>query len=284
MDYVVVLCIVGGLAIFMHADATHSAVFNPIGVLMLTVSLTCDGMISNMSETIMARHGVGQDEFIFRMYSIALVAITGAAALRGDLQAGLAWMAQPGTFDEVSKNVPVDERSWSVLGKTVVMILFSSMGFFGSSCSAAITKMFGALTMSITSTARKATTLFLSFFLFNNECTFEHIAGIVIFMTALTTKSLRRRSHSNRPRRSTQKLRDSNGISRDDQLELVRLLSEESNEGDVLPVPSASNRPSSPHHRRTVVPVSGSPHFSVPSPGDVIPPRGSRRQHGYHVV
>ena len=80
----------------------------------------------------------------------------------------------------------------------MVMILFSSMGFFGSSCSAAITKNFGALTMSITSTARKATTLFLSFFLFDNECTFEHITGVVIFIAALTAKSLRRKNDAKR--------------------------------------------------------------------------------------
>lgn len=68
------------------------------------------------------------------------------------------------------------------------------MGFFGSSCSAAITKNFGALTMSITSTARKATTLFLSFMFFDNECTLEHLTGIVVFICALTAKSLRRKN------------------------------------------------------------------------------------------
>lgn len=76
--------------------------------------------------------------------------------------------------------------------------LFSSMGFFGSSCSAAITKNFGALTMSITSTARKATTLFLSFMLFDNTCTLEHVAGIVVFISALTAKSLRRKNKRRR--------------------------------------------------------------------------------------
>lgn len=35
MDYFVVLCMVLGLAIFMHADANSSAVFQPIGVMML---------------------------------------------------------------------------------------------------------------------------------------------------------------------------------------------------------------------------------------------------------
>jgi hypothetical protein len=35
MDYFVVLCMVAGLIIFMHADANSSAVFQPIGVIML---------------------------------------------------------------------------------------------------------------------------------------------------------------------------------------------------------------------------------------------------------
>jgi hypothetical protein len=141
------------------------------------------------------------------MYSIALVAITAAAAWKGDLQQGLVWMTQPGTFDELS--LPVEQRTWSVSGKLLCLVVFSSMGFFGSSCSAAITKNFGALTMSITSTARKAMTLFLSFFLFGNVCTGEHLIGIVVFIAALTAKSLRRRGgdgkgkHRRRKHRAT---------------------------------------------------------------------------------
>jgi solute carrier family 35 (adenosine 3'-phospho 5'-phosphosulfate transporter), member B3 len=192
-DYFVVLCMVVGLAIFMHADATSSAVFQPLGVIMLTVSLLCDGAITNLGESVMKNYGVGQDEFIFRMYSIALVAITAAAAAKGDLQLGMIWLMQPGTYDEMQQGVSAEEATWSVAGKITVIVLFSSMGFFGSSCSAAITKNFGALTMSITSTARKASGLFLSFFLFNNVCTLEHICGVVIFIVALTAKSLRRR-------------------------------------------------------------------------------------------
>eukprot|EP00934_Nitzschia_sp_Nitz4_P001869 Nitzschia sp. Nitz4//scaffold64_size103689//45105//46723//NITZ4_004433-RA/size103689-snap-gene-0.114-mRNA-1//1//CDS//3329556121//1869//frame0 len=203
MDYFVVLCMVAGLAIFMHADANSSAVFEPLGVIMLTVSLICDGAITNMSENIMNQYGVGQDEFIFRMYSIALIAITAAAIAKGDMRDGIVWILEPGTYAEQQSNVPLEERSWSSTGKIGTMIVFSSMGFFGSSCSAAITKNFGALTMSITSTARKATTLFLSFLLFDNTCTMEHIVGIVVFISALTAKSLRRKDkhrHSHLPR------------------------------------------------------------------------------------
>ena len=187
MDYLMVVLMVTGLAIFMHADANSSAVFNSLGIVMLTVSLLCDGAISNMSETIMNQFGVGQDEFIFRMYSIALIAITAAAAIQGDLVEGFYFLMQPGTYAEM--DLPLEERTWTVSGKWAVFILFSTMGFFGSSCSAAITKHFGALTMSITSTARKATTLFLSFAVFENECTREHVVGIVLFIVSLIWKS-----------------------------------------------------------------------------------------------
>jgi UAA transporter family len=39
MDYMIVLCMVTGLAIFMHADANSSAVFQPAGVVMLVSNL-----------------------------------------------------------------------------------------------------------------------------------------------------------------------------------------------------------------------------------------------------
>ena len=158
----------------------------------------CDGAITNMSERIMNQYNVGQDEFIFRMYSIALIAIVAATATKGDLTEGIAWILQPGTYDEQQQNIPIEDRSWSSSQKIMVMILFSSMGFFGSSCAAAITKQFGALSMSITSVSRKATTLFLSFLLFDNECTYQHIIGIIIFISALTIKSIRRKNKKRR--------------------------------------------------------------------------------------
>jgi UAA transporter family len=61
-DYAIVVCMCVGLALFMHADATSSAVFHHMGVIMLIVSLVCDGAITNMSESIMKQFGVGQDE------------------------------------------------------------------------------------------------------------------------------------------------------------------------------------------------------------------------------
>jgi adenosine 3'-phospho 5'-phosphosulfate transporter B3 len=189
IDYLVVLLMVSGLVIFMHADANSSAIFQPIGIMMLLTSLLCDGAINNMSEAIMTQYNVGQDEFIYNLYSIAVIGIIGAAMLRGDFKDGFNYILTPGTLEEIQSNSEI--RSWSVTSKCIVIFLFSSTGFFGSSCSALITKEFGALTMSITSTARKAMTLFISFFMFKNVCTLEHVSGIFLFITALVAKSFR---------------------------------------------------------------------------------------------
>jgi solute carrier family 35 (adenosine 3'-phospho 5'-phosphosulfate transporter), member B3 len=203
-DYTIVLFMVIGLGSFLHADSQSSAVFEVRGVLMLTISLLCDGMICNVSETILKQYNVSPDEFIFRLYSVSLVCIAIAAAVNGDLYKGVVWSVHDGTYDEYlqmtnhnSDNTAANTTihpTYSAWSKLSIMILFSSMGFFGSSCSAAITKNFGALTMSITSTARKATTLFLSFGLFtDNVCTFEHVFGMFVFMTALLAKSTNRK-------------------------------------------------------------------------------------------
>mmetsp|Transcript_287 Transcript_287/g.708 ORF Transcript_287/g.708 Transcript_287/m.708 type:complete len:512 (-) Transcript_287:178-1713(-) len=236
-DYAIVLCMVVGLAIFMHADATSSAVFEPLGVILLMVSLTCDGAITNMSERIMTQYGVGQDEFIFRMYSIALIAIAGAAAVKGDLTEGVIWILQPGTYEQVQNNIPLEERSYSSSSKIILIILFSSMGFFGSSCAAAITKNFGALAMSITSTARKATTLFLSFLLFDNKCTLQHIVGIFVFISALTAKSVRRKNKRRKGKTGDKSARSRSRRKRPTDLEVgvVRSRSSSSNRSEDVP-------------------------------------------------
>merc|ERR1719245_889727 len=177
-----------GLSVFMHADCKTSAIFQPIGVCMLIISLMCDGAVTNVSEAIMNKYHVGQDEYIFNMYSIALVAISVAAACKGELTQGIQFLLVPGTYDEILNH---DAPTWTVGMKIFTIFSFSTLGFFASSCSAAITKHFGALTMSITSTARKATTLFLSFMLFPNKCTLEHIFGILVFILALLGKSIK---------------------------------------------------------------------------------------------
>ena len=203
VDFIIVGLMVTGLAIFFHADFHTSAVFHPMGIMMLCISLLCDGAISNFSETLMNQYNVGQDEYIFRLYSIATIFIGLATCVTGDLFAGIHYLTHHGTYHEIEAGlVP----TWSIPWKIITLVLLSTSGFLSSSCSALITKSFGALTSSITSTARKAATIFLSFALFpNNKCTLEHLFGIFFFITSLVTKSLRHGKRKNSSSSSSSK-------------------------------------------------------------------------------
>lgn len=164
-------------------------------------SLISDGAISNVSESIMSQYGICQDEYVFCIYSLSTICIFVASLLKGDLFHGIQFLSMPGTMEEIESG---QDPTWSIGGKITTLILFSTFGFFGSSCAAAITKEFGALTMSITSTARKATTLFFSFLLFPNNCTLEHVFGIIIFLSSLVTKAIIRGKSSTKSDKTSQ--------------------------------------------------------------------------------
>lgn len=65
-------------------------------------------------------------------------------------------------------------------------MLFASAGFLGVSCVGALTKRFGALPSAITTTARKAVTLLLSFVVFPNKpFSLQHGIGSAVFIFGL---------------------------------------------------------------------------------------------------
>lgn len=71
---------------------------------------------------------------------------------------------------------------WSILA----VMLFAGAGFLGVSCVAALTKRFGALHSAITTTARKAVTLLLSFLVFPDKpFSVQHGVGAAVFILGL---------------------------------------------------------------------------------------------------
>ena len=139
----------------------------------------------------MNSYKLSQDEFQLSIYSASFLLTFGAASLKGELSTGIKYFfLQPGTVSEIDSEIS-ENTLWTIRMKTLVLILFTLFGLCGSSCAGAITKRFGALSMSITSTARKAVTLFISLTLpgFHNKCTKEHIIGIAIFLGALVLKN-----------------------------------------------------------------------------------------------
>lgn len=69
------------------------------------------------------------------------------------------------------------------------VMVFCGAGFMGGSCAAALTKRFGALHSAITTTARKAVTLLLSFVIFQKAISVQHGVGAGIFMFGLVVSA-----------------------------------------------------------------------------------------------
>jgi hypothetical protein len=102
------------------------------------------------------------------------------------------FLMTPGTIPEIESGEDISDTIWTVKRKAITLLMFGTTGIMGASCLGAITKRFGALSMTLTSTARKATTLFLSFAIFNNTCTSEHIVGVSLFLSGLIMKTFNR--------------------------------------------------------------------------------------------
>ena len=145
-------------------------------------------MVNNLSENIMNKYNVGQDEFLFQLYLVAFIITTFVAYISGDLKSGLTqFLFHNGTYNEI---INEDTPTYFATCKIASIVTFTIMGFIGSSSAAALTKNFGALVMSITGTVRKSLTLFLSLLLYNNSsCTMEHGVGIFVFLFGLGVKS-----------------------------------------------------------------------------------------------
>ena len=146
----------------------------------------------------MEEYSLSQDDFHSRLYVVSLVATLVAAHCRHELLEGIdMFLLQPGTIPEIEYGAT--EFTWSIPQKATVLILFSTSGIMGASCLGAITKRFGCLSMALTSTARKGTTLFLSFALFQNKCTPQHLVGVTLFMTAMVIKNLFKEQMTSKP-------------------------------------------------------------------------------------
>mmetsp|Transcript_42270 Transcript_42270/g.112871 ORF Transcript_42270/g.112871 Transcript_42270/m.112871 type:complete len:135 (+) Transcript_42270:117-521(+) len=74
----------------------------------------------------------------------------------------------------------------------IVIFIYAACGFCGVSCVAALTKRFGALTAALTTTARKAITILLSFLIFPKPFVFGHACGAVLFISGLLARSRQR--------------------------------------------------------------------------------------------
>jgi drug/metabolite transporter (DMT)-like permease len=171
-DYLVVALLSLGLACFMRADVKVSPAFHPLGILFICMALAVDAAIVNLQEFTLRKYDASHDELIFYSYGIGSLFLALYCLPSLELWEGVTFLRQEGAQ------------------ATACLVLFCSCGYFGVTCVAALTKKFGALVSTMTTTARKALTLFLSFFLFPKPATPMHVLGGLLFVVGLGIKAV----------------------------------------------------------------------------------------------
>eukprot|EP00752_Nemacystus_decipiens_P008024 g7170.t1 len=189
-DCGIVCLIVVGLATFMNAEARSSAVSETptslLGVACISLALVIDAANINIQEEVMNRYASCQDELIMFSYLCGTVYVASFCVFSGELVPGIVFLHSKGF--------------WAI----GAVMLYCGSGFLGGSCAVALTKRFGALHSAITTTARKAVTLMLSFAYFQKAFTPQHLVGASVFMVGLMAKIFGKGSNSKGAARSSE--------------------------------------------------------------------------------
>lgn len=171
-QYLVMFVLVSGLVVFMQADAITSPEFNPLGVVLVVFSLMVDAGTINLQEYVFTHFHTDEEEMIFFSYAGGSCLLLLICMATGEMNQGLSFLQRKGDTTHVM----------------LIIIMFAACGFCGVSCVAALTKRFGALTASLTTTARKAVTIMLSFALFPKPVAPGHVIGAFLFSAGLVCK------------------------------------------------------------------------------------------------
>lgn len=133
---------------------------------------------------------MSQDQFQLSIYSISFLAMLVATILKGEFYSGIQnFFILPGTITEITAlHHYQEELTWTASRNLIVMLFFTLTGLLGSFFAVALTKQFGALSTSIVSTNRKATTLLLSFMTpgFHNKCTWQYVIGMIVLLSGVS--------------------------------------------------------------------------------------------------
>mmetsp|Transcript_18604 Transcript_18604/g.22063 ORF Transcript_18604/g.22063 Transcript_18604/m.22063 type:complete len:412 (+) Transcript_18604:95-1330(+) len=176
MEWIAMFLLVSGLIIFMQADMHTSPDMNPMGVILIVLSLLLDAGILNIQEYCFSTFGCDEDELVMASYSGGSIALLLLCIGTGELKSAITFIKSP----------MVGSAGYALTS----LIALSTCGFCGVVCVTALTRRFGALIAALTTTVRKALTLVISFTLFPNPVEIGHIFGGIIFIIGILIKAM----------------------------------------------------------------------------------------------
>lgn len=173
VEYVCAAAISAGLVMFAAADWKLTPTFNPIGIVLVSLSVVADSVLPNAQEKLF-RLGSSRLEVTLYTNFFTLVAMTCITLFTGDLLGIL---------------------RHAIADKTLAlfMVVFTAISYIAISTYMQIVKRFGGVTAVLLATARKGMTLVLSFLLFPKEFSWYYAAGALLVLGGLLLVSLVKR-------------------------------------------------------------------------------------------
>ncbi len=169
-EYLSAIGISLGLVMFTAADWQTSPSFNPIGLLLVSLSVCADSILPNFQQKLFSS-GASRLEVTVYSNILALIAMTVTTIWSGDLM---------GTFALALSNETL----------LAFIIVYTFVAYVAVSTYMQIVKRYGGVAAVLTATARKAMTLILSFCLFPKAFSWLYVFGALLVLGGLLYTSL----------------------------------------------------------------------------------------------
>ena len=180
VEYVLAMAVCMGLILFAAADWNLAPSFNPIGLLLVSLSVIADSVLPNAQEKLFS---IGASRLEVTLYSnfFTLIAMTLTTLVSGDLFGFL--------------KLILDEPHLIPYFCVYIVLSFIAISFFMQ-----IVKRFGAVTGVLAAAVRKVMTLIFSFLLFPSVFSWLYVIGSGLVLGGVLLSSLikiKRKSASN---------------------------------------------------------------------------------------
>mmetsp|Transcript_12755 Transcript_12755/g.19262 ORF Transcript_12755/g.19262 Transcript_12755/m.19262 type:complete len:345 (-) Transcript_12755:114-1148(-) len=169
-EYVSALAVCIGLVVFAAAEWQNSPSFNPVGLLLVTLSVVADSILPNAQEQLFSK-GSSRLEVTFFTNFFTLLAMTLSTLASGDLIG----MMQYGQQNHAL---------------CLYMLVYTFVAYIAISAFMQVVKRFGGVTAVLLGTARKGMTLILSFLVFPKKFSWFYVLGAILVLGGLLSSSL----------------------------------------------------------------------------------------------
>jgi len=170
IEYILAFAVCVGLILFAAADWKLTPSFNPIGLVLVSLSVVADSILPNAQEKLF-RNGSSRLEVTYYSNSFTLIAMTVSTIASGDLFRFISLILSDKTI-------------------MAVMCVYTLVAYIAISFFMQIVKRFGAVTGVLSAAGRKVMTLVLSFLLFPKEFSWLYVMGSALVLGSLLTNSL----------------------------------------------------------------------------------------------